>query len=475
MDEEDLSLEVKIPDDDGVLEAVLLNQFATNPDFIARFSGALDHNVFTSSTAKKIYRLVHKFQTKYPGNVLSMPMLKKIAHNHTEIQEMVEMIVDTPEFPQEMIFDEAVSFIKRKKLEMAFLESWDDIKNPDSYAAIESRVKAAITSVATEDLGTNYFDDASIRNRYARKREVTVGCVKSLYPAVDELLLETNKSFARGTLNVISGQSNIGKSIWLGQIALNASRQKKTVGVVTLEMGEDSYASRFDCNITKIPTEDLHDEDKVVETLMAYKSENECDLFIKQLPTGGASPLDILNYVNSLKMRDIDVDVLVIDYINLMRPNQKLSTSANSYERIKVIAEELRAVAIELDIPVWTATQLNRAGYDTVPTNANTSESMGLVHTADFIMGVYQEEGDKLAGVMRGVIMKNRYGPVDIYIRFGIHYPTLTITSDGDNFEPTADDKKITQDMKDEMSGEVSIIDKEGNEISIKQNLDDLL
>ena len=206
-------------------------------------------------------------------------------------------------------------------------------------------------------------------------------------------------------LYIFAGETNVGKSIFLGNIASNIAKQGKTVLIITLEMSELIYAKRLSSNITKIPVRDLK--------------------------------------VESVTSRGIKLDAIVLDYINLV----KSTIGNNSYERVKYATEQVRALSYVFSCPFITATQLNRTGYNTNNPGLETiGESIGLAATADVIVSIFQDDEDKELGVVKMAMMKNRFGMNHGVTTMKMDYATLTVTED-DSLSNQGDQSSITKTL----------------------------
>jgi replicative DNA helicase len=224
------------------------------------------------------------------------------------------------------------------------------------------------------------------------------------------------------------GVTNVGKSIFLGNLAANILSQDKSVLLVTLEMSEQMYAKRISAQLSKIPFDNLPQEIEALKgSLGTYKLKHrKAKLIIKEFPPKGINPLQLKAYIERMKRKGIKFDVIVLDYLNLLAP---LTHGVSSYEAIKEIAEQLRALTYYFSCPLVTASQTNRSGYGQVmPALETTSESMGLAHTVDCQMPIWTEEEDFDLGVIHLGITKNRFGPRECSTILQIDYPTLSLT-----------------------------------------------
>ena len=209
-------------------------------------------------------------------------------------------------------------------------------------------------------------------------------------------------------------------------------------------MPEQVYSKRISSQLSKIPFGDLHlNIEPLKDKLGEYKMNNsDAKLIIKEFPPRTISPLHIKNYINKLIRNGIKPDVVILDYINLLVPTDK--GGANSYEKVKEITEDLRALTYHFECPFVSATQKNKSGYEAENNMdaSSTGESMGLAHTADVQISIWTEESDFELGIMHYGIVKNRFGPRKCQSTLLIDYPTLSLDNpDGVMKELEANDK----------------------------------
>jgi len=229
-------------------------------------------------------------------------------------------------------------------------------------------------------------------------------------------------------LYVFYGSTNVGKSIFLGNMATNILSQNKTVVLISLEMPEHVYAKRISACLSKIPSNDLKLQiDPLKSKLHQYKVKNsESKLIIKEFPTKGVTVLGIKTYIEKLVRKGVKPDVIILDYLNLIAPPH---ANKNSYESIKEITEYVRALTYKFECPIITATQTNRSGYkNEMPDLETTSESMGLANTADAQFPIWVDDQDFELGIIHLGIAKNRFGSRGIHTQLKIDYPTLSIS-----------------------------------------------
>jgi replicative DNA helicase len=230
-------------------------------------------------------------------------------------------------------------------------------------------------------------------------------------------------------LYIFAGQTNVGKSIVLGNLATNIAQQGKTVLLVSLEMSEMMYAKRLSSSLTKIPMKHLRSEVVTLQHALndIHNKNPRGRVIIKEFPPSTITVNQLSAFLKTLRNKGIFPDVIVLDYLNLLHTTQ----GNNSYERIKHICEQVRAMTYSFNCPCISATQLGRQSYDTAdPGLTGISESIGLAATADFICSVYQMEDDAENGILRMGMMKNRFGANFGTSAFSIDYTTLSIVED---------------------------------------------
>tara|TARA_R110000796_G_scaffold116333_1_gene228827 strand:- start:2426 stop:3733 length:1308 start_codon:yes stop_codon:yes gene_type:complete len=316
------------------------------------------------------------------------------------------------------LYDNTEQFLKEKAVYHTMLNVAEDVSKGkvDTSDVLQKFEESCNISLVT-DLGFNMYDDIDllVDDLNAEQR-----FIPSKWEWLDECLgggfLEGGKS-----LYVFAGETNIGKSIFLGNIAHNIAQQGKNVLLVTLEMSELIYAQRICTNVTKIPMRDLKQNGPTIKHVF---NQEEGKIFIKEFPPATITPNQLQAFVKKFEEKGIKIDAIVLDYLNLLHS----TIGNNSYERIKHVTEQVRAMSYTFECPIISATQLNRSGFDQDnPELATISESIGLAATADCICSIYQNEEDREMDIIRLGMMKNRYGPRGTTQAMRIDYPTLSI------------------------------------------------
>jgi replicative DNA helicase len=221
------------------------------------------------------------------------------------------------------------------------------------------------------------------------------------------------------SLSVILAATGVGKSLFMCHQAADYLLQGINVLYITMEMAEERIAERIDENLMDITMDDLQALPKVMfdKKIESIKSKTNGKLIIKEYPTSSAHSGHFRALIQELKSKKNFIpQVIFIDYLNICASSRckGLSNSVNSYTMVKSIAEELRSLAVEFNVPIWTATQTNRDGYDNMDLSlSEVSESSGLAATADFFFGLVTSEQLQKLGQMMGIQLKNRFNDIN--------------------------------------------------------------
>jgi replicative DNA helicase len=410
-------------------ENVILYKSLTDDTYLASIIDNLKPIYFKNKDIKSIFELIKDFYEKR-GTRPTITEIKSLLVSEelkNSFKSAVNLIKD---FDKNLNSDElnanTEAFLKEKGVYHTMLEVVDDINknNVDTSKILHKFEKACNISLAT-NIGLDLLEDVSVIVNDLNSEEKYIS---SKWKWLDKKLgggfLEKGKA-----LYVFAGETNIGKSIFLGNAAINMASQGKTVLLVSLEMPEIIYAKRLCTNITKIPFHQLKAESSTLfQQLTEYKNETpDAKIIVKEFPPSTITCNHLKAFLKKITSSGVKIDALVLDYINLLHS----TLGNNTYERVKHITEQLRALSYVFNIPIISATQLNRSGYDISDPGLNTlSESMGLGHTADVILSIWQEDTDKELGVIKMGLMKNRFGENFGHCNMKIDYSTLTLTED---------------------------------------------
>jgi replicative DNA helicase len=262
----------------------------------------------------------------------------------------------------------------------------------------------------SRDFGYDYKVDFEKRFQLKARNPVSTG-----WRIIDDL---TKGGLGSGELGVVIAPTGAGKSMVLVHLGAQALREGKTVVHYTLELQDTVVATRYDSCLTGIPLQKVFlSKDEIYENV----KDIEGDLIIKEYPTKTATPQMIRNHLEKLRQRDINVDVVLVDYGDLLRPN---IVRKEKRHELETIYEDLRAIAQENEVPLYTASQTNRAGLNAeVITMESISEAFNKCFVADFIVSISRTIEDKASNTGRAFVAKNRNGPD------GLVYPIFMDTS----------------------------------------------
>jgi len=328
-------------------------------------------------------------------------------------------------------------FIKQRAIYNAVKKTVDDYSNGSANPNDTLKLFDQACNISLVDnLGLDLFNQI---DKFAEDVSKSDECISTGWKWLDTKLNGGFLSKGRA-LYVFSGQTNVGKSIFLGNIAANIAAQGKTVIVISLEMPETVYGKRISSKITKIPVNELSNRtSELKETLNAYKEQNpNARIIFKEFPPKSVTVGHIKAFIKKLINKGIKPDAVVLDYLNLIASTE----GDNSYEKVKDITEQTRALSYVFECPFISATQLNRSGINKEPDLDNISESMGLGHTADVIISIFREDGDDQLGILRTSMMKNRFGDKSGVQLMRIEYLTLTLCEETDHFGDDAETTK---------------------------------
>ena len=281
------------------------------------------------------------------------------------------------------------------------------------------------------DLGLSYFDPDQMKAHwdYILNPEAKI---KTGWGSFDEY---TNGGFLKDgkSLYIFMGQAGLGKSVFLSNLTVNFLKQGLSAVVISLEMSQDVYATRFDAHISKNNVNRLMDthEDSVEKIKAFYAEHPTANLYIKEYPPRSIRTSDIELYLDNLKSNGKHFDVVVVDYLNLVLAQTK---SDNMYMDALDVSEKLRSLSYKYGVPVVSAVQANSAGMNNENIGMeHISESRGIAHTADFLVGLFQMEEDRRRGEIKCRILKNRLGgQVGKVITMSLNPENLTLEDNGE-------------------------------------------
>ena len=312
--------------------------------------------------------------------------------------------------------EKSLDFCKRQAFKEA-LEKSVELIATDNFESVISLMKNAVSIGLANTVGHDFFED--IESRFQRVNRCVCPTGIPELDAKDIL----GGGLGRGEIGVITANTGVGKSHFLVQMGTNAMRRGKNVLHYTFELTEQAVGIRYDSNLCSISSSDVLDHKERVKEFYANNSDLG-RLIIKEYPTGYPSVTTIRNHIEKLALRGFKPSMIVIDYADIMRSTRSYDSLRHE---LKLIYEELRNLAMEIRIPIWTASQANRdsANSDIVGLE-NMAEAYGKAMVADFIVSISRKATEKATGAGRLYIAKNRAGKDGIV--FPIHIDTACST-----------------------------------------------
>ena len=324
------------------------------------------------------------------------------------------------------------TFSRHKALEAAILKSADLLESGD-YGQCEDLVKKAVQIGLQKDLGTNYFADPRARLEGIKS---TNGQVSTGWPAMDKKLFG---GFNRGELNIFAGGSGAGKSLFLANIGVNMAEKGLNVIYLTLELAESLVSMRLDSMTTGIPSRDVFKSIDDVEMKVKMIGKKSGAFQVKYMPSGKTAN-DIRSYIKEYEIKTSKrVDVLLIDYLDLLMPASTKVSAENLFIKDKYVSEELRNLAMELNTVFVTAAQLNRGAVEEIEfDHSHISGGLSKIQTADNVFGIFTSRAMRERGRYQIQLMKTRNSSgVGQKIDLGFNLDTLRIEDLGDDDDDT--------------------------------------
>ena len=323
----------------------------------------------------------------------------------------------------EFFLDLIEKFAQKAAMKEAITNSISLLKD-DRMGDIEVLVREALSINRNVDLGQAYFSD--VMERFERSLQENSG---NRFPLVlDTLSAELDGGLSAKELAMVVAPPGVGKSLYLVNQGVQALMQNKKVLYISLEMSEDKIAQRFDSVMTLIPQKKLKQSLGLLQKRLGIFNDKfpKGQLMIKEFPTGLASINDVRSLLVQLhNYEDFIPDVILVDYLELLRPTRE---GLAEYQAQQRISEELRGIAVESNVLVWTATQTNRQGRAVkLITDSELADAYGKIRTCDYAISLNQSEEEFDDGQMRCYVMKSRNGKQRFVVPLSIDYSTLTM------------------------------------------------
>ena len=424
-----------------------ISGLVSDKTFIERISDILEPDSFETDAHKFIVKETISYFLEYKD----LPTLAvfKVKVDGIENDLLKQSVVEQLRLVYQKISDtdlkyikeQFLEFCKNQKIKNAIMESVDHLKS-GQYDKIKHVVDIAMKAGMERNIGHEYMVDIEQRmSQMARKT------VKTNWTEIDTLM---DGGLAGGELGIITACAGSGKSWVLAKMGAEAMRQGKNVLHYTLELNENYVGLRYDACFTGIDFQNIRNNIDIVKKKIA---EIPGKLIIKYFPIKTVSAHSLKLHAERIQTLGTKIDLIIVDYADILRPSQS-DRNSNSYSEAGGIYEELRGVAGELQVPIWSASQSNRAAMDEDIIQANNiSDSYRKIMTADFVISLSRKMSDKQANTARFHVIKNRFGPD------GVTFPARMNAGCGD-IRIFAENSREGMGILNEMSQEENVVKK---------------
>jgi len=465
------------------VEKMILRNLMYNDEYARKVVPFLKEEYFSDGVEKRILTNILGFISEYNNpptkEALIISLDKDKGLNSDSYNTAIEKINELhenreTESDEQWLIDQTEKFCKDKAVYNAIMESIHIIdgksKSQQTENAIPEILSDALSVSFDTSVGHDYIEDSEERFDFYHK-------VESKIPFdLEYMNTITSGGTPTKTLNIVMAGTGVGKSLFMCHHAASCLAQNMNVLYITCEMAEERIAERIDANLMDITMDELKElpRDFYKKKIDRLQKDIKGKLIVKEYPTAVANVNHFRHLLDELNLkRKFKPDIIFVDYLNICSSSRmKMSGSVNSYIFIKAIAEELRGLAVERNVPVWSATQVNRTGYTSSDVGLeDTSESFGLPATADFMIALIStEELDELGQVLVKQL-KNRYNDVSSDRKFvlGINRAkmklfdledtaqsnligTSSTTTNGSGFDGKSFDSKFAKSVGDKFT-----------------------
>jgi replicative DNA helicase len=411
-----------------MIEKLILSNLLSNEEFGRKAIPFLKSEYFQDRSLRALFDTIDVFvkqYNKFPTKdalTIELDNDKTIAAYFNEVVDIATQLDDQPESNIEWLLDQTERFCQDKALYNAIMKSIQIIENDKeklSKGSIPQILSEALSVSFDSHIGHDFLEDSDARYNFYHKKE------KKIPFDLDYFNKITKGGLPNKTLNVVLAGTGVGKSLFMCHCAAANLSKGNNVLYVTMEMSEERIAERIDANLLNVTVDELTmlPKDAYEKKIERVRQKTNSKLIIKEYPTASAGAGHFRHLLNELKLkRNFRPDIIYVDYLNICVSSRlKYGANVNSYTYIKAIAEELRGLAVEFDLPIVTATQTTRSGFTSSDIGLeDTSESFGLPATADFMFALISSEELQDLNQMMVKQLKNRYSDPGANRRFVI-------------------------------------------------------
>jgi len=407
------------------LEVTILSNLVYSEKYTRKVLPFLKSEYFTAREHKIIFLEIHEYVSQYDAlpslNALGIECQERTDLTEEQFKDVIGVlnVLSDDISDHDWLLDATEKWCQERAIYLSLMESVKIADGQDS-----KKDKGAIPQILSEALGVSfdqhvghdYVSDAEARYDFYHRKEDKIPFDLSLFNKI------TKGGLPNKTLNIALAGTGVGKSLFMCHCASSALLQGKNVLYITLEMAEEKIAERIDANLLNIPIQKLSDFPKVMfeKKIANLAKKTQGKLIIKEYPTASAHVGHFKSLINDLALkRSIRPDIIFVDYLNICASQRYKGSIVNSYTYVKAIAEELRGLAVEANVPIVSATQTTRSGYGSSDVDlTDTSESFGLPATADLMFALISTEELEDQNQIMVKQLKNRYYDPTLNKRF---------------------------------------------------------
>jgi len=408
------------------VESLILRNLIHNEEYVRKVIPFIKSDYFEDFNQKVVFEEILKFVQEYnqpaTKEVLCIEVEKRQDINDNSFKEITQMVSYLDDDPSEFnwLVDTTEKWCRDRAIYLALMESIaladgkDEKKGRDAIPGILS--DALAVSFDTH-IGHDYLQDYEQRYETYHRKEEKISFDLEFFNKI------TKGGLPNKTLNIALAGTGVGKSLFMCHVASSVLLQGKNVLYITLEMAEERIAERIDANLLNVPIQEIAELPKVMfeNKVTNLSKKTQGTLIIKEYPTASAHAGHFKSLLNELALKkSFRPDIIFIDYLNICASSRyRGNSNINSYTFVKAIAEELRGLAVEFNVPIVSATQTTRSGYGSSDVElTDTSESFGLPATADLMFALISTEDLEGLGQILVKQLKNRYNDPTIHKRF---------------------------------------------------------
>ena len=448
------------------IQQTILRNLLSNEEYLRKVIPFLKKEYFESEHKilfNEVVSFVHKYNKLPTKESITVDMTA--AGTLDQVSGLVDIVFTPEPVNEDWLLNSTEKWCQDRAIYLAVMESINviDGKNKSlTKNAVPEILSDALAVSFDTNVGHDYIDNSDDRFDFYHR-------VEDRIPFDLENFQEITKGgIPNKTLNIALAGTGVGKSLFMCHVAASSLMQGKNVLYITLEMAEERIAERIDANLFNLPIDQLESlsKDMFDDKIAKIARKNIGKLIVKEYPTGAAHAAHFRALLNELKLKKQFIpDVIFIDYLNICASSRMkgMGGAINSYTYVKAIAEELRGLAVEFNVPVFSATQTTRSGFSNTDVGLeDTSESFGLPATADFMFALISTEELQRLGQMMVKQLKNRYNDPTYKKRFvigvdrsrmrlyDVEESAQTLTDDTPVFDntPTGERQKDFSDFK---------------------------